>query len=317
MTNPTQTHQQQARSSTDGRASDTPPRGASDSLLVRPRAMPKKTASKKHDELKARPPPLRGDAAKASIDALHREAEQRHALLQQAKKGAAKRENDKAAKVVKESKEAKRQALQERKEQLANDLAEHAERHESQISRIAAKGSAEAEKVREAVDALKESQADALAMDARAQDESMQAAAARRAAKLDDVRSRASKESSKVAKELWLPVPPPGGVSTPARQPTAAASDDGSSPGTVGHHPKHQMRMLRLQQMSPEPTQAQNPINAAAAASTAGMLLQLMRGGAPNAEVLLAKTVEDYLALGAKYGIPLQPPGGVAATVLH
>ena len=120
-----------------------------------------------------------------------------------------------------------------------------------------------------------------------------------------------------MAKELWLPVPPPGGVSTPARQPTAAASNDGSSPGTVGHHPKHQMRMLRLQQMSPEPTQAQNPINAAAAASTAGMLLQLMRGGAPNAEVLLAKTVEDYLALGAKYGIPLQPPGGVAATVLH
>ena len=42
--------------------------------------------------------------------------------------------------------------------------------------------------------------------------------------------------------------------------------------------------------------------------------IALMRGGAPNAEVLRATTVAEYLALGAKYSIPLQPPGGLAVS---
>ena len=37
-------------------------------------------------------------------------------------------------------------------------------------------------------------------------------------------------------------------------------------------------------------------------------MLALMRHGAPNQEVLLATSTDDYLAIGRKYGIALDEP---------
>eukprot|EP00325_Prymnesiales_sp_UTEX-LB-985_P028587 CAMPEP_0174717036 /NCGR_PEP_ID=MMETSP1094-20130205/25692_1 /TAXON_ID=156173 /ORGANISM="Chrysochromulina brevifilum, Strain UTEX LB 985" /LENGTH=116 /DNA_ID=CAMNT_0015916919 /DNA_START=145 /DNA_END=495 /DNA_ORIENTATION=+ len=39
-------------------------------------------------------------------------------------------------------------------------------------------------------------------------------------------------------------------------------------------------------------------------------MLLLMKGGAPNAEVLLAKNLDDMLAIGARHGIKIDLPTG-------
>ena len=44
------------------------------------------------------------------------------------------------------------------------------------------------------------------------------------------------------------------------------------------------------------------------------MMLTLMRGGAPNNEVLLATTVEDYRRISVKYGIELQGAASSASS---
>ena len=131
--------------------------------------MPKK--SKKAEELKARPPPLRGDAAKPKIDAMHAEAEMRHALQIQVKQGAAARQNAKAEMVVADNKKKQRRVLQERKENHEMEMAAHVQRHDGIVKERSAKGLAEVEKVKEAVASLHQAEADTIAQGARAQDE--------------------------------------------------------------------------------------------------------------------------------------------------
>ena len=102
----------------------------------------KKAKRSKHDELNARPPPLRGDEAKERIHAMHVAAEQRYELQIAHRSGAAARHNVKAESVVVGKKEARRRAQQERKAHLENDMAAHDERHKSEMLRRSAKGSA-------------------------------------------------------------------------------------------------------------------------------------------------------------------------------
>ena len=102
----------------------------------------KKAKRSKHDELEARPPPLRGDDAKERIHAMHVAAEQRYELQIAHRSGAAARHNVKAESVVVGKKEARKRAQQERKTHLEQDMAAHDERHKSEILRRQAKGSA-------------------------------------------------------------------------------------------------------------------------------------------------------------------------------
>ena len=102
----------------------------------------KKAKRSKHDELEARPPPLRGDDAKERIHAMHVAAEQRYELQIAHRSGAAARHNVKAESVVVGKKEARKRAQQERKTHLEQDMAAHDERHKNEILRRQAKGSA-------------------------------------------------------------------------------------------------------------------------------------------------------------------------------
>ena len=102
----------------------------------------KKAKRSKHDELEARPPPLRGDDAKERIHAMHVAAEQRYELQIAHRSGAAARHNVKAESVVVGKKEARKRAQEERKTHLEQDMAAHDERHKSEILRRQAKGSA-------------------------------------------------------------------------------------------------------------------------------------------------------------------------------
>ena len=265
----------------------------------------------------------------------------RHALQIQVKQGAAARQNAKAEMVVADNKKKQRRVLQERKENHEMEMAAHVQRHDGIVKERSAKGLAEVEKVKEAVASLHQAEADTIAQGARAQDDAMLAAAERRTAKLQEVQARGHAESEKVAaataklqeeaeaRAAKLEADASAAAERRAARlgataakaaaesekveraqlwsvtPSRAAGGEGSgsalaSPSTDLQKPRQRMR-LQLDTDAPAPS-------AAAVAQTSGLLLQLMRGGAPNSEVLLASTVEEYLALGAKYGIALQGP---------
>ena len=155
-----------------------------------------------------------------------------------------------------------------------------AARRAARLGEVAAKGHRELEKIDRAAAKL---QSDSAAKAAKMEAEAA-AAAERRAAKISDVKAKGAAESEKVAAAHWLPVGTPSKAIEPPESPTTQPQAS-------------RRRMLRLTPPAPA---------IASGLAAPGMLLALMRGGAPNAEVLLASTVEEYLALGVKYGIPLQ-----------
>ena len=106
--------------------------------------------------------------------------------------------NKKAKNKVVGEKEARRKEIEEKKENLENDLAAHAARAEEQLQRRAEKGAAEGEKVSSAVAALHETAADAAAQDRAANDRAMAAAAERRATQVAEVAAKGAAEGEKV-----------------------------------------------------------------------------------------------------------------------
>ena len=172
-----------------------------------------------------------------------------------------------------------------------------AERRARRLSETQAKGHAETEKVEAALAKLQ----DEAAAKAAKIEADHAATAERRASRLSETQARAAAESEKVERaQLW------GSPALPAT-PLKLGLERPTSPSTDMQQPRTRMR-LHLRPMDASPPPAARKPTSLAVAQTSGLMLQLMRGGAPNAELLRASTVEDYLALGQKYGIPMQGP---------
>ena len=120
-----------------------------------------------------------------------------------------------------------------------------------------------------------------------------EAAAGRRAAILEATRAKAHDENLKVGK-----------VAPAARSPLKPSSDGSSPQEPTTAAVASRQRVVALTPPSPPPPAVPSD-GTVPVARGADMMLLLMRGGAPNVEVLSAKTVEDFLALGRKYAIPL------------
>ena len=97
-------------------------------------------ASKKHEELSARPVGVRGDDAKAKYFELHSAAEERAVQALQAKMAAAADHNLKAGFVAAGSKMADRLVFAERKVNADFDMALHTARRNHQVKKVANKG---------------------------------------------------------------------------------------------------------------------------------------------------------------------------------
>mmetsp|Transcript_13754 Transcript_13754/g.35386 ORF Transcript_13754/g.35386 Transcript_13754/m.35386 type:complete len:325 (-) Transcript_13754:135-1109(-) len=310
----------------------------------------KSKGGKKKKELEERSPPARGEAAKAKIEAVHASAESRHAVQREAKVRLAAKHNTKAATVVAEASAAHERQTEQKRQNLAIDMQSHVSRHVGEVMRIKQKGAHEVEKVEHVLTAMQEATAEKArvqeaAMQAAQQrrnaqlmtvaakghaeiskvetaasklqaeaeakaailDAAASSAAERRAAKLGAIAAKGAAESHKVERVVGAPrratrgqaagqVPERGGSSPPTAQPPSpdsVSSLDSSFWPATPPPPK------------PLPSASTPP------PSCAGLMLGLMRAGAPNTEVLLAQTAEDFAVLARKYGVTVPGEGVV------
>ena len=290
-----------------------------------------KKARKKREELARRRPPARGLDAKAKIEAKHVEAEHRHNLQLEAKAVVA--ANNAAKTQVASAVEAQHQAVSLNAKAQDEAMEAAAERRNAKLSSVAAKGGNESVKIgRAAAKLQEETQAKAAQMEA-----GEKAAAKRRAAKLDSVAARGATETNKVgkaaakrqakaaAKSAKLRADADAADARRAAKLSAIAAKGASESEKVERAAANWRSASPEVERPPTPTTVSAPRHlgrlplgpppsAAVVARDTSMLLSLLRGGAPNAEVLLATTAEDYRAIGRKYGIALpgEPSEAVA-----
>ena len=197
--------------------------------------------------------------------------------------------------------DAEQAAVAQAKRAQDDQMAAAQERHAFEVARVAAKGAAETQKVDRAGEKM---QAKAEAQ-AEAHTATLEAAAERRAAILEATRAKAHGEIAKV--NAWRS---PQRAASPDSVVPDSSSPPAGGPGTATAQSKF---ASRRQGVSPPPPPAPPPPAVPSSAEVgvargADMMLLLLRGGAPNLEVLNATTVDDFRALGRKYAIAL--PGG-------
>lgn len=170
-----------------------------------------------------------------------------------------------------------------------------AERRAAQLGAIAAKGHAESEKIDTAANKLRlQTEAKAAILDA-----ASASAAERRQAKLGAIAAKGHAEVVKVDKVVGGKI---------GRSPPALTRQDGTSPMRPSPPSPDSVLWGNLQANQPQRVRsppAKTLPSTAALSREAGLLLVLMRGGAPNHEVLLAQTTDELAAIAAKYEIAL------------
>lgn len=114
------------------------------------------SSPQKHAELKAREPPARGESIREKIDRLHLEAERRALSAIADRKATAQLHNIQAECVATGSKMAEALVFAERQINIESNMKAHDERHKQHIKNVAAKGTAEVNKVAAAVAALQD-----------------------------------------------------------------------------------------------------------------------------------------------------------------
>lgn len=320
------------------------PTGAAEdeALLVEIPVLKKQHAfSKKHEELRRRVPPARGDAAKMKVGTRHAMADARHSLLIEAKSMMAAKHNDAVDQTVIGSREVKKLARANRKKASEKAMAEAATRHAETLGRVASKGASESRKVATAAAALQQQ----AAQQAAAQEAAEAAAACRAADQVEKVRAKGTHELDKVATavaalEDWTVVKArsqEAKIQSAAKR-RAAKLEAISAKGTAesrkvdkvcGPRSRHPPLASTLP-TSPDSVRCgssemcahavaasppPSPKNTASVARETSMLLALMRAGVPNDEVLRARTEADYRAVAARHGIELDDSGrgGAAA----
>jgi len=197
-------------------------------------------------------------------------------------------------------------------------MAAAAERHAFEIARVQNKARDEVQKVGRAAATAKvtaTAKAEALAATSAALQE---AAAERRAAKVGAIAAKGAAESAKVEAMGVRPYfqarskPLSVGDGSPAeQQPLSPDSVVPSTPETIGAGGRH--RYLAPSPPTPPPIPRAGD-GSEGIARGADLMLTLMRGGAPNNEVLLASTLEDFMAIASKYKISLQSGAGGGTT---
>ena len=198
--------------------------------------------------------------------------------------------------------DAEQAAVAQAKQAQDDQMAAAQERHAFEVARVAAKGAAETQKVDRAGEKM---QAKAEAR-AEAHTATLEAAAERRAAILEATRAKAHGEIAKV--NAWRSPQRAASPDSVVLDPSTSSPADG--PGTATAQSKFASRRQGVSP-PPPPTPPPPPLPSRAevgVARGADMMLLLLRGGAPNLEVLNATTVDDFRALGRKYAIAL--PGG-------
>lgn len=193
-----------------------------------------------------------------------------------------------------------------------------AERHAFEIARVQNRARDEVHKVDKATASAK-AEASAKAKALAATNAAMQEAAAeRRAAKVGAIAAKGAAEAAKVEANGVRPYFQERKTieGTPQEAPLSPDSVVPSTPQTQGVGTRHRRHAASPPPKPPPPPAI--PIDGDGSqgmARGADLMLTLMRGGAPNNEVLLATTVADFVAIAAKYNIPLHPNGSGAAAV--
>lgn len=249
----------------------------------------KKKGGKKHAELNARAAPLRGDAAKQAIDEKAEHNSGRALPVALARELSAKVHNDRAKAKVERSKESARQASEDARVFVHDSMKMHEQRRHDQVAKIRAKGAAESDKVSSAITEMQE----ATERKARAQDDAMKAHEERHVAAVGKRAAKGAAEARKVERVV------------------KAQSTEAQSPFGRPISPDSVLTNVASKRRVRSPPDRVVP-SAASVGLEAGMVLTLLRGGAPNAEVLLASTPEQFIAIARKHNITL--PGGSSSS---
>lgn len=187
--------------------------------------------------------------------------------------------------------------------QQGEQMAAAAERHAFEVARVQNKARDEVQKVDRATAHAKadaKAKAEALAATNAAL---LEAAEERRAARLGAIAAKGAAESAKVEamgvrpqfQQRLAPDKQPPPLSPDSVVPTTPGTDTGAN----AHYRRPPPSPL------PPPPIPRAGDGAQGVARGADLMLTLMRGGAPNNEVLLATTVADFEAIAQKYNIPL------------
>jgi hypothetical protein len=183
-------------------------------------------------------------------------------------------------------------------------MAAAAERHAFEVARVQNKARDEVQKVdRTTANAKAGAIAKAEAL-AAANTALLEAADERRAARLEAIAAKGAAESAKVEAMGVRPHFQQRHTPDEADGPLSPDSVVPSTPGTVPAGARY--RRAPPPSPPPPPPIPRAGEGATGVARGADLMLTLMRGGAPNNEVLLATSVSDFERIALKYNIPLR-----------
>jgi hypothetical protein len=286
-----------------------------------------KKAKKKHDELLARSPPLRAEALKPKVEARHEAAEHRAQLQTEHRRGRAARHNLKAETLPLEVAAARAAAAHDQRLHDEMRQLRATAVHEDALQARRTKGATEVNKVQAALFFKELSDANMALENGRLQDERMAAAEERHAAELERVAARGLAESEKVERATRFREAEVEGKRERYQSEQAAAAERRAArlgqiaaKGAVEAAKVHKVSgpwRGGLRSAAPETIDADEepPLASPATVSArrqrapglvareADLLLLLMRGGAPNLEVLNARSTDEYLQIASKYQI--------------
>ena len=182
------------------------------------------------------------------------------------------------------------------------------ERRAFELARVQARGHDELAKVERTRQQLAEETSAKVEALAAANAALADAAAERRASKLAEKKQRARAELKKVGHVAGSRPP-----QSPLRigSPSSVVASTLDEPPSTEHGPRKRLPLpMLLAPPSPPPPPPPPPPALPGGASSAGLMLALLRAGVPNLEVLAARTSEELTSLGTKYSIDLGGLGG-------